>query len=72
MFTICLTVVSLVIGLVFGWGETDFTTTSGSVTSGAMVTLSDVFMVGMSILFVAAAIAVGVSMTGIATKSASK
>ena len=72
MFTIALTVVSLVVGWVIGLGETDFTTTSGTVTTGAWVTVVDVFMVSMGILFLAAAIAVAVCMTGVVTKSASK
>ena len=72
MFTIGLTIVSFIIGWIIGLGETDFTTTSGAVTSAGWVTVVDVFMVSIGILFVAAAIAVAVSMTGIVTKSASK
>jgi membrane protease YdiL (CAAX protease family) len=72
MFTIGLAIVSLVVGWVCGLGETDFTTTSGDVTTAGWVTVVDVFMISMAILFLAAAIAVGVCMTGIATKSASK
>lgn len=72
LFTAGLTIASLVVGWVCGLGETDFTTTSGSVTTAGWVTVVDVFMVSMGILFLAAAIAVAISMTGIATKSASK
>ncbi len=72
MFTIGLTIVSFIIGWIIGLGETDFTTTSGAVTSAGWVTVVDVFMVSIGILFMAAAIAVAVSMTGIVTKSASK
>ena len=72
MFTIGLTIVSFIIGWIIGLGETDFTTTSGAVTSAGWVTVVDVFMVSMGVLLLAAAIAVIVSMTGIFTKSASK
>jgi len=72
MYTVCLTLVSLVIGCLLGLGEADFTASDGTVTTGAWVTLVDVFCVSMGILFVAAAIAVIVSMTGILTKNASK
>lgn len=72
MFTVCLLVVSLVVGYVLGLGETDFTASDGTVTTGGWVTMVDAFCVSIGILLVAAAIAVGVSMTGILTKSASK
>ena len=72
LFTFGLTIVSLVVGFVLGMGEKDFTAADGTVTTAGWVTVVDVFMVGMGILLVAAAIAVAVSMTGILTKSASK
>ena len=72
MFTAGLTIVSLVLGWVLGLGEADFTASDGTVTTGGWVTLVDVFCVSMGVLFVAAAIAVIVSMTGVMTKSASK
>lgn len=72
LFTAGLTIVSLIIGWVCGLGEKAFTASDGTVTSAGWVTVADVFMVSMGILFLAAAIAVIVSMTGIATKSASK
>ena len=72
LYTTCLTIVSLIIGWVLGLGEADFTASDGTVTTGGWVTVVDVFCVSMGILFVAAAIAVIVSMTGIMTKSASK
>jgi len=72
MFTVGLVVVSVIIGWICGIGETDFTTRSGDVTTAGMVTLTDVFMVSMGVLLLAAAIAVVVCMSGIATKSASK
>ena len=72
MYTVCLTVVSFIIGWVLGLGETDFTASDGTVTTGGWVTVVDIFCVSMGILFVAAAIAVIISMTGILTKNASK
>ena len=72
MFTVCLTVISLVLGWVTGLGSTEFTASDGTVTSAGWVTVVNVFMVSMGVLLVAAAIAVAVSMTGIVTKSASK
>ena len=72
LFTVCLTVASFVIGWISGLGETDFTAADGTVTTAAWVTIVDAFCVSIGILFVAAAIAVIVSMTGIMTKNASK
>lgn len=72
MLTILLLVVSVIGGTIYGWGEPDFTAADGTVTSGAMVTMVDTFCVTIGVMFVAAALAVGVSMTGILTKSASK
>jgi hypothetical protein len=65
-------IVSLVIGLVLGLGESDFKAADGTVTSGAWVTVVDAFCVSIGILIVAAAAAVVVSMTGVLTKSAIK
>lgn len=72
LFTVGLTIASIIIGWVCGLGEKDFTAADGSVTTSGWVTLTDVFMVSMGVLLLAAAIAVAVSMSGIATKSASK
>jgi hypothetical protein len=72
MCTICLLIASLVVGWVCGLGENDFTTSDGTVTPAYMVQFTDMFCISMGILFVAAAIAVAVSMTGVVTKSASK
>jgi hypothetical protein len=72
LFTAGLTIASIIIGWVCGLGEKDFTAADGSVTISGWVTLTDVFMVSMGVLLLAAAIAVAVSMSGIATKSASK
>jgi len=72
MFTAGLTIVSLALGWICGLGETEFTASDGTVTSAGWVTVVDVFCVSMGVLFVAAAIAVVVSMTGVLTKSASK
>ena len=72
LFTILLLIVAFVIGFVLGMGETDFTATDGTVTTAPWVTVVDAFCVAIGIMFVAAALAVGVSMTGVLTKSASK
>ena len=71
-FTVVLLVVSLVLGVLLGLGETDFTASDGTITTAGWVTVVDAFCVSIGILLVAAAAAVGVSMTGILTKSASK
>ena len=70
--TVCLLVVAFIIGYVFGMGESDFTAADGTVTTGPWVTVVDAFCVAIGILFVAAVCAVGVSMTGLLTKSAVK
>ena len=72
LFTIILLVASLVVGVVLGLGEPDFTASDGTVTTGGWVTVVDAFCVSIGILIVAAAIAVAVSMTGVLAKSASK
>jgi hypothetical protein len=72
MFTAGLTIVSVIIGWVCGIGEADFTASDGTITTAGWVTVVDIFCVSMGILFLAAAIAVIVSMTGILTKNASK
>ncbi len=66
--TCAITVVSMIVGLIIGIGEDDFTTSSGSFTPGYLVTLVDVFMWAMYILAVVSVIAVIVSATGIFTK----
>ena len=71
-FTVVLLVVSLVVGVLLGLGETDFTASDGTITTAGWVTVVDAFCVSIGILLVAAAAAVGVSMTGILTKSASQ
>ena len=72
IFTICLLVLSFVIGTIFGLGAEDFTAADGTVTTAGWVTVVDAFCVSIGIMFIAAAAAVGVSMSGIMTKSASK
>lgn len=72
LFTIILLIASLVVGVVLGLGEPDFTASDGTVTTGGWVTVVDAFCVSIGILIVAAAIAVAVSMTGVLAKSASK
>lgn len=70
--TIILLIASLVIGYVMGMNETEFTAADGTVTSAAMVTVTELFLWSIYILTIAAVIAVGVSMSGILTKTASK
>ena len=65
-------IVSLVIGLVLGLGESDFKAADGTVTTAGWVTVVDAFCVSIGILIVAAAAAVIVSMTCVLTKSAIK
>ncbi len=65
--TIALLVISLVVGVVSGLGEEAFTAQDGTVTSAGWVTVVDMFCVASGILFVAAVVAVAVSMTGVMT-----
>jgi len=65
-------IASMVIGVVLGLGEEDFTAADGTVTTAGWVTVVDAFCVSIGILIVAAAVAVVVSMTGVLTKSAIK
>ncbi len=68
MFAIIITVASLVIGLLTGLGEEDFTTTSGVFTEGYMVTVVDMFLCSIYILAIVAIVAVVVSMSGVLKK----
>lgn len=70
--TWALFVVSLVIGYALGLGEPDFTAADGTVTTGSMVTIVDMFMTSIAILSVALVVAVIIAMSGILTKTASK
>jgi len=63
-------IVVLIIGVVLGLGEPDFTTVSGKTTSGSMVTVVDMWIIAIYALAVAAIAAVVVSMSGFLTKSA--
>ena len=72
LFTIVLLFGSLIVGVIFGWGETDFTAVDGTVTSAGWVTVVDAFCVSIGILMLVAIATVGVSMSGFLTKSASK
>ncbi|MCR5819355.1 MAG: hypothetical protein K6F94_00175 [Bacteroidaceae bacterium] len=63
-------ILALVIGLICGLGEDAFTTVSGKVTSGGMVTVVDMFLVAIYILAIATIATVVVSMSGYLTKSA--
>ncbi len=73
--TVCtwlLFVVSMVVGYVLGIGEPEFIAADGTVTPGSMVTMVDMFIWSIYILFVVAVVAVCVAMTGVLTKTASK
>ena len=70
--TCILFVASLVIGYVLGLGATDFTAADGTVTPAHMVTVVDMFIWSIYILSVVAFAAIGVSMSGILVKTASK
>lgn len=72
MGTVALTIISLVIGGVLGIGEADFTAADGTVTTGGWVTVVDMFIGSIYILTIVAIAAVGISMSGVLTKSASK
>ncbi len=71
-FTIILLILSFVIGTVMGLGAEPYTAADGTVTTAGWVTVVDAFCVSIGIMFLAAAAAVCVSMTGVLTKSASK
>ena len=71
-FTVCITIVSLVVGLVLGIGEEDFRAADGTVTTGAWVTVVDMFIWSMYILTLVAVLAICVTMSGYLTKSATK
>ena len=73
--TVCtwaLFAISLIGGYVLGLGEPDFTAADGTVTAGSMVTIVDMFMTSIIVLFLALVVAVVISMSGILTKTASK
>ena len=62
-------VISLVVGLCFGLGETEFTAADGTVTSANMVTVTDMFMVSIYIMMLLTTLAVVINMTGIVKKT---
>ena len=70
--TIVLLIASLVVGYVMGMNATEFTAADGTVTAANMVTVTEMFLWSIYILTIAAVAAVGVSMSGILTKNASK
>ena len=72
MFTCLITIVSLAIGGVLGIGEEDFRAADGTVTTGAWVTVVDMFIWSMYILTLVAICAICVTMSGYLTKSATK
>ncbi len=66
--TCIITILSMVVGLILGIGEEDFTTSSGSFTPGYLVTLVDVFLWAIYILSLVSVICVIVSATGVLTR----
>ena len=70
--TILLLIASLAVGYVMGMNETEFTAADGTVTPAGMVTVSEMFLWSIYILTIVAVLVVGVSMSGILTKTASK
>ena len=70
--SVVLLVGSLAVGLLTNLNEPDFTAADGNVTSGAMVSVVDMFIISIYILMAVAAIAVVVNMSGIVEKSAQK
>ncbi len=70
--TIVLLIASLGIGAATGLNEEPYRFANGTVTSAGWVTVVDAFMVSIGLLFIIAAAAVAISMTGILTKSATK
>lgn len=67
--TIGTLIVSLVVGLVFGLGETDFRAADGTITTAGWVTLVDVFMWSMYILSIVLIIMVVLVMGGVIRKT---
>lgn len=63
-----LLVISLLVGWLTNMNETEFTAADGTVTSAAMVTVSDMFLISIYIMVLLAALAVVVNMTGIIKK----
>jgi magnesium-transporting ATPase (P-type) len=67
-FSVGVMFLSIIIGLVCNLGEPAFTAADGTVTSGALVTMTDMFLWSMSILLIIAALAMVVNMSGILKK----
>lgn len=63
-------IAALIIGVICGLGEEDYTTVSGKTTAGGMVTMVDMWLMAIYILAILAIAAVVVSMSGYLTKSA--
>lgn len=70
--SVVLLVGSLAVGLLTNLNEPDFTAADGNVTSGAMVSVVDMFIISIYILMAVAAIAVVVNMSGVVKKNAQK
>ena len=60
--------VSLIVGLVPNLNETEFVAADGTVTTAAMVTVTDMFMVSIYIMLLLTTLAVAFNMTGLMKK----
>jgi hypothetical protein len=60
--------ISLIVGLVPNLNETEFVAADGTVTTAAMVTVTDMFMVSIYIMLLLTTLAVVFNMTGLMKK----
>lgn len=63
-----LLVISLLVGLLTNLNETDFTAADGTVTSSAMVTVTDMFLFSIYFMVIVTTVAVVINMTGLVKK----
>ena len=66
--SMALLVISLIVGLVPNLNETEFVAADGTVTTAAMVTVTDMFMVSIYIMLLLTTLAVVFNMTGLMKK----
>ena len=70
--SMALLVISLIVGLVPNLNETEFVAADGTVTTAAMVTVTDMFMVSIYIMLLLTTLAVVFNMTGLMKKKKKK